>query len=228
MKSKIGCLLIHGFGGNPGEVEPLAQFLENKGIATMSPALKGHTGKKADMRGVSYRQWIASAREALNELSKLCDHIFIIGFSMGGLVAVSLPFTQQIKGIVLLNTPIYPWNLKRIFLNLVSDVKNGSFKHFKFYALSAVKFPLSALFEFLKFLHNAKPQFKNLRCPLFIGQALRDDVVQPKSAEYIYKHAASVKKIIRYYSESNHLICHSPAAAKLFEDILSFIIEYSA
>jgi len=76
MKSKIGCLLIHGFGGNPGEVEPLAQFLENKGIATMSPVLKGHTGKKADMRGVSYRQWIASAREALNELSKLCDHIF--------------------------------------------------------------------------------------------------------------------------------------------------------
>jgi len=103
----------------------------------------------------------------------------------------------------------------------------GTFEHLRSYALSAVKLPFSSLFEFLKFLHNAKPKFKDISYPLFIAQALEDDVVQPKSALYIHRHARSANKTLKFYGGSNHLICHSAIASKLFSDVLSFIRWYS-
>jgi len=227
LENKVGCLLIHGFGGSPEEMDPLAEYLRNEGITTLSPVLKGHTGKKSDLQGISYKQWIESGKNAFNELSRMCRDIFIIGFSMGGLIAASLPYSQQVKGIATLNTPIYPWNIGGIFKNLINDVKMGTFEHLRSYALSAVKLPFSSLFEFLKFLHNAKPKFKDISYPLFIAQALEDDVVQPKSALYIHRHARSANKTLKFYGGSNHLICHSAIASKLFSDVLSFIRWYS-
>lgn len=223
MRHRIGCLLIHGFGGKPEEVEPLAIYLKDHGITTLSAQLEGHTGKKDDLRGITFKQWIKSGESALYKLSMECRNIFVIGFSMGGLVAVSLPPSKQIKGIVTLNTPIYPWNLKGIFKNLMKDIKNGTYEHFKHYFLSPAKLPFSAFIEFLKFLHYAKPKFKSLHCPLLVAQALKDDVIQPKSAEYIHTHAGSLHKILKYYNGSDHFICYSPAAPELFKDIWSFI-----
>ncbi|NLA52615.1 MAG: alpha/beta fold hydrolase [Alcaligenaceae bacterium] len=227
MKNKIGCLLIHGFGGSPDEVNPLAEYLHDEGITTLSPVLAGHTGRKSDLQRISYKQWIESGKNAFNELSRTCKDIFIIGFSMGGLVAASLPYSQQIKGIATLNTPIYPCNLGGIFRNLIKDIKNGTFEHLRFYALSSVRLPFPTLIEFLKFLYNAKPKFRDLRYPLFIAQALEDDVVQPKSAVYIHRHAGSVNKTLKFYKGANHLICRSAAASSLFGDVLSFIRRHS-
>ena len=51
MENKVGCLLIHGFGGSPEEMDPLAEYLRNEGITTLSPVLKGHTGKNRTYRG---------------------------------------------------------------------------------------------------------------------------------------------------------------------------------
>ncbi len=227
MKNKIGCLLIHGFGGSPEEVNPLAEYLHDKGITTLSPVLKGHTGKKSDLQGVSYKQWIESGKNAFYELSRRCKDIFVIGFSMGGLVAANLPYSRQIKGIATLNTPIYPCNLSGMLKNLIMDIKNGTFEHLRYYALSSAKFPFSTLLEFLKFLHNTKPKFKDLRYPLFVAQALEDDVVQPKSAVYIHRHASSVSKTLKFYRGASHLICYSAAASKVFSDVLSFIQRHS-
>ncbi|MGI6189749.1 MAG: alpha/beta fold hydrolase [Clostridiales bacterium] len=227
MKNRIGCLLIHGFGGSPEEMNPLAEYLHNEGITTLSPVLKGHTGRKSDLQGISYKQWIESGKNALTELSRMCKDIFVIGFSMGGLVAASLPYSKQVKGIATLNTPVYPWNPGGILGNLLKDIKKGTFEHLKFYALSSVRFPFSTLIEFLKFLHNAKPKFKDLRCPLFVAQALEDDVVQPKSAVYIHRNAGSISKTLKFYKGSGHLICYSSAASKLFSDVFSFIQGHS-
>ncbi|HHY82372.1 MAG TPA: alpha/beta fold hydrolase [Clostridiales bacterium] len=223
MYNKTGCLLIHGFGGDPSDVEPLADFLHQKGILVLCPTLKGHTGKRRDLRGVSYRQWIQSAEEGLKALSNQCDNLVLIGFSMGGLISVSLPHSNQVRGIVLLNTPIYPWNLKQIGLNIITDLRKRSYEHIRYYTSSIKKIPISATIEFLKFLNTAKHNFKQQKYPLFIGQALADDTVQPRSAEYIYHSCPIADKSLYYYGTSNHLICHSKAAPELFKDILMFI-----
>lgn len=227
MKNKIGCLLIHGLGGRPAEIAPLAEYMQSRGITTFSAQLKGHTGKKDDLEGVSYRQWIESGERAFEQLSNLCQNIFVVGFSMGGLIAANLPRYNNIKGIIALNTPIYPVNLSRMIKNLMYDIKTRKFDHLRSYVLSSVKIPFSALIEFLKLLNITKSQFKDLCYPLFVAQAMEDDVVLPQSALYIYRNANSPNKTIKFYQKANHFICHSPIAGELFSDILAFIEQHS-
>lgn len=227
MKNKIGCLLIHGLGGRPAEVAPLARYMQARGIATFSPQLKGHTGNKDDLQGVSYRQWIESGERAFERLSSFCQNIFIVGFSMGGLIAANLPHSPNVKGIITLNTPIYPVNLSRMAKNLIYDIKTRKFDYLRSYVLSSLKVPFSTLIEFLKLLNVTKSKFKDICYPLFVAQSMEDDVVLPKSALYIYKNANSPNKIIKFYRAANHFICHSPIAGELFNDILAFIEQQS-
>jgi len=201
----------------------LAEFLQKKGIVVICPSLKGHTGKKSDLKNVSYHQWIQSAEKELHMLSEQCSNIVIIGFSMGGLISINFPYSSKVKGIALLNTPIYPWNLKQILINIIMDIRKRSYGHIKFYATSIRRIPLSAAIEFVKFLHVSKPRFREIKYPLFIGQALADDTVQPRSADYIYRNASSPSKAVFYYGSSGHLICHSKAAPEVFKDVLVFI-----
>ncbi|MBM7582793.1 carboxylesterase [Caldicoprobacter guelmensis] len=227
MKNKIGCLLIHGLGGRPAEVAPLAKYMQARGITTFSAQLKGHTGNKSDLQGVSYREWIESGERAFEQLSRFCQDIFIVGFSMGGLIAANLPHSHNIKGVITVNTPIYPVNFSSMVKNLVDDLKAGKFDYLRSCILSSIKIPFSALIEFLKLLNNTKFKFKDLCYPLFVAQAMEDDVVLPKSALYIYHNTNSPNKIIKFYQRANHFICHSPIAGELFNDIQTFIEQHS-
>lgn len=126
MKSndKLGCLIIHGFGGGIYEIKSLPDHINDKGYIISCSKLKGHTGVGKDMKGADYKDWIASAEEELLKLMEKTHNIVIVGFSMGGLIAVNLANKYDIKAIVTINTPIYYWNIYRVFLNICDDFKN--------------------------------------------------------------------------------------------------------
>jgi len=223
MTKKIGCLIVHGFGGSLEEISPLSNYLTSKGFYVVCPKLKGHTGKRRDLRGVSYEDWIESAEEGLKKLEAYCDSIVLIGFSMGGLISVNLSLKYKVHGIVTLNCPIYYWDFKKIFLNILQDIYNKKPSHISRYIKSSLDKPLSSLINFKVLLQKTKPLFKEVRCPIFIAQALGDEIVQVRSAEYIYKNISSHIKQIKYYKDSNHLICLSSISQLVLNDILEFI-----
>jgi carboxylesterase len=65
-RRKTGCLIIHGFGGDYSEVSALAEHLNGLGYPISCPQLAGHTGKREDLRRVTYRDWISpAAKEAI-------------------------------------------------------------------------------------------------------------------------------------------------------------------
>ncbi|WP_265444605.1 alpha/beta hydrolase [Acetivibrio straminisolvens] len=223
MKDGIGCLIIHGFAGNLGEIEPLNRYLSSKGFVTQCPILKGHMGSRQDLAVAKYTQWIESAENSLLELNSRCNKIIIIGFSMGGLIAVNLAAKYKTYGIVTLNTPIYHWDIKRIVKNVANDIKTKDYKHIKYYIGSATSIPFSSMINFKVLLGKTKPLLKNIRCPIFIAQGLIDDTVHHKSADYIYKNVSSKVKYVKYYENSNHIICHSIDSKDVFTDIENFI-----
>lgn len=221
-----GCLLIHGFGGDISEIEPLESCLNDQGITVKCSELKGHTGLRRDLSQVEYLDWITSAQDDLDELGKGCNTLFIIGFSMGGLIAANLACNNRVAGIAMLNSPIYCWNKRQIISNIVHDLKNQQNSYISRYLHSTVKFPIRALLQFNLLLKRTKYLLGHLKCPLFIGQGLLDDTVSPKSAEYIRKNSGSSHKTVRYYRNSNHLICHGPDSRILFTDLMGFILNH--
>lgn len=220
----IGCLIIHGFAGNVGEIEPLKSYLTGKGYIVSTPMLKGHTGKLNDLWGVTYKDWIASAEEGLTELLKATGKVIVIGFSMGGLIAAHLAIKYKPVAMITMSTPIYHWDLKRVLINLCSDIKNKHSKNIKRY-IRGSSIPLRALLNFKCLLIKTKPLFKGIKCPIFVVQGMMDDTVQHRSAEYIYNNVCAPSKEKKYYENSSHLICLGDDKEELFEDIENFILK---
>ena len=121
---QTGILLLHGFAGTRKELEPLRTYLEECGFVVSVPVLAGHELTRKDLARSKYTEWINSAREAANDLKARCDKLIVVGFSMGGLIAVNLFCDFDIEKLVLMNTPVYYWDFSRIIKNLLSNFKN--------------------------------------------------------------------------------------------------------
>lgn len=227
MDKNVGYLLIHGFGGNIGEVLPLYEYLREHEYRVECPVLKGHTGRRRDLRGVKYHDWIKSAEESLLSLSEEYDCIYVIGFSMGGLIAINLAVKYEVDAVITINTPIYYWDFKRIFLNIIGDFQKRRSSSLRRYAKSSGRFPFSALINFRLLLQRTKPKIKDLNCPFLVLQALDDDTVRKDSASYIYRNLVSTEKNLKYYENGGHQILRSPAAGRVIADIEEFNINLS-
>ena len=212
-------------GVNEDEIVVIAKYLENAGHYVSCPKLKGHTGNKKDMKNANYKDWIKSIEDEYLILSETFHEIIMIGFSMGGLIGINLSEHYEFHALITLNSPIYYWDFKVVFKNILMDLKNKENENIKKYWDSCFKFPIRALFNFQLILHLTKNKLKNVKCPLFIIQSKDDDTANSASAKYIYDHVSSQIKEIKYYDNGGHLILKSSSANMVCKDIGIFINE---
>ncbi|HTM65723.1 MAG TPA: alpha/beta fold hydrolase [Flavipsychrobacter sp.] len=223
MERKIGCLVIHGFGGSVKEVAPLVEALERKGFLTQCPSLSGHTGKKKDLKTVTYNDWIASAEKSLKLLKMECDEVFIAGFSMGGLIGIQLAQHYDICGLIIINTPIYYCDFRKIFSNVIHDVFHRDYQNIRRYLRPSNRLPLKALWNFKQLLRRTKKLVYYLKTPVLIAQAIDDDMVQHRSAGFIYTKAISPVKKLATYVRGGHVLLLSETCHALIKDTLDFL-----
>jgi len=212
-----GILLLHGFAGNIEEVKPLRDYLMQKGYLVECPLLPGHGQTKKELSKATCDDWITSAEQAYLVLSRKCSRVFVIGFSMGGLLAVNL-WNYGFAGMVIVNMPVYYWNPIIILSNLFTDFKSYGKKYFE---VSTDK-SISSMIEFLKLLKNTKPMLDNVTCKTMVIQAWDDDTVHYKSADYILKRIRGEKAVLRP-THGGHMIFQSKSSYEVCEAIGNFV-----
>lgn len=201
--NRAGILLLHGFAGDVEEIKPLREYLEQRGYMVECPLLPGHGLTKRELAVTSCEDWINAAERAYLDLSGKCDKLIVVGFSMGGLLAVNL-WHYGFSGLVTVNMPIYYWNLKIIASNLFRD-----FHRFrKKYMNASLDKSFSSMVEFQKLLTKTKPMLRNVTCRTMIVQALDDDTVHYRSADYILKKIRAEKTVLRP-EHGGHMIFQS-------------------
>jgi carboxylesterase len=227
----IGCLCLHGFTGAPYEVQPLAEYLkEHTDWKIVVPTLPGH-GEELQLKGVTYHDWLQHADEELTRLKEECDHVYLIGFSMGGLIAAYLATKYDVQKLVLLSAAAYyinPSQLKEDVLMMVKDSVRGKLHEnelFHRYKKKIVATPLSATIEFRKLVKFVRPKLRHVTIPTLIAQGECDGIVPVKSAQYLYERIGAPKKILFYSKKANHHICHSEDCEELFQAVLNFLRE---
>src|SRR5512140_677964 len=89
-------LCLHGFTGTPYDVAPVARALAEAGFAVSAPLLAGHGTDVAALAASTWNDWVESAEAALVRIKAASDGspVSLVGFSMGGLLALRLARTR--------------------------------------------------------------------------------------------------------------------------------------
>ncbi|WP_057775722.1 alpha/beta hydrolase [Cytobacillus dafuensis] len=225
----IGCLCIHGFTGAPSEVEPLVAYLKKRTNWEIAvPTLPGH-GETLSLKGIEYKNWIEHAEQELQRLIEKCETVYVIGFSMGGLIASYLAVHYPVKKLVLLSAAalyVSPKILFRDMGEMVKDLFRGRLSEnemFIRYKRKIKATPITATLQFRRLVAAIRPILNQVTIPTLIAQGEIDGVVPPKSAQYLYQNIGTTAKKLIYLKESKHLICHSKEKEKLFTEIHHFL-----
>lgn len=83
-------LLIHGYMGAPREFLPLAMALAGAGVTAQAVLLPGFGDDRDHLGKVRAEDWLQATREMWQEMRASGGRSTLIGFSMGGAVALSL------------------------------------------------------------------------------------------------------------------------------------------
>lgn len=95
-------LLIHGFPGTPAEMRPLGTVLRESGWTVHGLMLPGLGADIASLEKRSFRDWSNAANRAVEELQRKHSVVLLVGYSMGGAVALHTALDQRPAGLVLL------------------------------------------------------------------------------------------------------------------------------
>lgn len=225
--NEVGCLLIHGFTGSPGEMLPLGEYLHQKGYTVRGLLLPGHGTKPEDMEGIGWVQWYGKVEEEYKKLQARSSKVFIIGLSMGGALSLYLAAREKIAGVVAICAPIYLVNKKAYLTPFLKyfikwgKKKNGRAKPYEGFWYDC--YPTSGTASLVNMLPTIKRDIKKITCPALVIQSKLDKTVDPRSAQYIYDHLGSEKKELNWLYNSGHVATLDIERDQVFAWIEEFI-----
>lgn len=99
---EAAALLVHGFPGTPADVRPLAESMFGAGWSVQGLLLPGFGTQIETLTERTYSEWVGAIGEALAELQARYAPVVLIGYSLGGALALHAAAAQEPDGLVLL------------------------------------------------------------------------------------------------------------------------------
>lgn len=230
--SKQGILLIHGFTGTPQSVKWLGKRLhELTGATVHAPRLAGHGETPEELAKTGFRDWLASAENALHDLRKEHEQITVAGLSLGGTIAlnIAIRFPNEIGNVVTINASTGLYSAQQMLAifddkpkayhdGIGSDIKDPNIRE-----ICYEKIPCRALKE-RYILASATGQMLGLMSkPILIFQSREDHVVSPKNGKRIANSVASETVIFKRLKNSYHVATLDHDKEFIAQEISSFI-----
>jgi carboxylesterase len=191
-RGRRGALLIHGFAGTPPELRRLGDRLAASGYRCHGPLLAGHGTQPEALRQTTWRDWVASARAALDVLRTECESIAVCGQSAGGAIALHLAATEpDIDAVACLSTPLRIsarglWLLpaaKHLYRWHIAD---GEIDLYRLRGIEELwsyrRRSTSAIHELLRLCATVREELVAVRAPVLVLHGERDTVVAPSNA----------------------------------------------
>lgn len=240
-----GCLLIHGFGGAPFEMEPLAARLAAAGHMVRNITLPGHDTSFEDFRTTYFMDWAAYAEAQYRELAHEVDGVVPIGLSMGGALALYLAEVFTPLAVVALAAPMYvyryfplemqDWRLplvglvKRRWPVLAKAPRSPEAKALVPWRGYEGQMALPQLHSLLQGIAGVKRRLHEVTAPLLVMHARGDKTVPVGNAFLIGERVRSSQVTVRVFDinenrAGKHLItCHPECGPMVGDAVVSFV-----
>lgn len=198
-KKNKAILFIHGFVGGNYDFEYLPNKLQLiKKFDVFSFTLPSH--EKTIVKDVKYTDWIKEAEKQITFLlNNNYKEIYLIGHSMGGIIASYLASThKEVKKLVLVAPAFRYFYFKDGKVN-IKDF-NTTMKNlpeiFKSMDTEKVieritKTPITTMLEFTKLVNTYMDSIKRVNCPTLIIHGNNDRIVPKESTDYAYEQILS-------------------------------------
>ena len=195
---KKAVLIVHGFVGSLYDNEYLMNYLEfDHKFDVFAYTLPGHH-PCYDYQKVNYQTWIDFLNQRIQELINMgYKSVYLIGHSMGAIIAAHLASMHSVKKLILLSPAYYfgslkqnEEDLKNIFKSKKGDTGfEGCFSKMKHVSLRS-------FMEYIKLSHIGRHDISNITCPVLIMHGDKDPVIRLKSSEYVLKKLKSKKEFV--------------------------------
>ncbi len=228
----VGCLLVHGLTGTPKEMRWFGEYLGGQGYSVLAIRLAGHATKVDDLQRMQWQDWLASVEDGYDLLKGCADRVFLIGLSLGGILALLFAARHGVTGVVSMSAPYdlpnYP-RLKfiRILAPFITKVNKGmSDWQNPEAAKDNIEYPHNptrAVIQLRNLLAEMRLALPAVKAPALIIHSRKDSSVPASDAEKIYSAIGSQDRQLVWVENSGHNIPREPDRQLVFLKTHEFI-----
>lgn len=187
-------LCLHGLSGTPYEVRSPAEALAAAGFACLGPLLPGHGRSPEELSGTPRQSWKETASAAFDRLRTTHSRVYLLGLSMGGVLALWLCARRPVAGAVVMAAPLELRRLVRLGLPFVSRwlsflPARSDIRDLEALAIhpSFDRMPLRAVRELVELGREVGSELSRVAVPLRLIYSQRDRVVPISNAARIQR-----------------------------------------
>ncbi|HYO49066.1 MAG TPA: alpha/beta fold hydrolase [Chloroflexia bacterium] len=230
---EVGCLLVHGFTATPAEMRGVGRYLADKGITAGGVLLAGHGTAPEDLQSVTWRDWYASVKGALDDMQARCNRVYLAGLSLGGALTLytAAKRGKDLAGIISMAAPIYlPPGLRLVLKGMRThvpyiykasrDIEDPIAREGHIGYLSTSTDAIATLVELLGEVRAALPQVK---VPTLIIYSRRDHIVPPISSHHIYSRINTSDKRMIALHRGSHVVTTDYDRDRVYAAVHEFI-----
>jgi carboxylesterase len=214
-----GCVLLHSLAGSPGQMRPLAEKLAGSGYTVSAPVwpwsedgLKRlHPHPRLLPAGLA-GAWMEAAAAGVDKLSAECGRLFLIGLSLGALIALATASIRPLHGVVSIGCPAAgsdPQWRRQVLAGLEDIIPEGTGS----LILDAVG----------RVAEKVGEKAGAISCPVFIVHSRADRIVPPSHATTLYGLLAAVDRTLLWLERSPHISTLGVERYRLAEDAANWI-----
>jgi carboxylesterase len=232
------CLLIHGLGCGPIQMKELGERIALSGFTARGILLPGHCEDAEALGSAEWPDWYEKVEREYLELRRNFQHVSVVGFSVGGLLALKLSSHYPVDRVVSLAAPMFvisehfPFKrllgiTEKLFTKIKTVRRRWPIRSEEVSGLLTLPtvshFPITTIKTLGELIRETKLGLENVQSPLLVVHSRKDMVSAPFSAFYIYHYARSREKKLVWLRHSNHVVMLDKEKPLLLKAVRSFL-----
>jgi len=252
VKPSKAIMLFHGLTGSPFEMKKYGNFLFKEGYDVYCYTLPGHGSMENEIESITWQDWVDFSQEKYDFIRDDYDDFFLSGICFGALISIYLAIhNKNVNAVISLSATVYldgwsiPWynfmmplglnTILRYFYTFPErepyGIKNKIVRRKVAKLMSKTtaamdNFPLSCIYELLKFSKYIQKNIKVLSQPILLIHSIEDDLTSIKSSKFLYDNVSSKIKEYVELKNSYHMVLYDFEKEFVYEKSLSFMEQH--